>query len=138
MIGAATAFWVVTALVGCGCGARASAQGEWSRIDPKTGIPMGDVLKVEGEAFTLTGNPAMSGRVESKDGNVQLVIEKIGDKTRDEAIKAGGAIDVKKRIESLDAQMVFKVEKQEGKTRLVQVGKSGDFAEWRFEKRPSP
>jgi hypothetical protein len=132
---AAVAIFATAALAGCGCGAVGSAQGEWSRVDPETSVPLGDVLKVEGGSWSLTGNPAMSGKVEAKDGNVQLIIEKVGDQTRAEAIATPGALDTEAKLKELDEQLVFQVESADGKTVLRQVGKKGRFAEWRFEKR---
>lgn len=123
-------------LVGCGCGAASAAQGEWARIDPETSSPLGDVLTIEGKTWKMTGFPAMSGRIESKDGNIQLIIEKVDAKTREEAIKTPGAVNVEKTLKNLDSQLVFEVVEEGGKSTLKQVGKSRDFAEWRFERRP--
>ncbi len=78
----------------------------------------------------------MSGKVESEGGHVQLIIENVGEQSRDEAIKTPGAINVEKTLKNLDAQLVFDVVEEDGKSVLKQVGKSRDFAEWRFEKRP--
>ena len=135
LTGAVAAIIVAAALVGCGCGAVGSVQGEWSRIDPETSVPLGDVLKVDGSAWSMTGNPKMSGKVESKDGKVQLIIEKVGDQTRAEAIATPGAVDTEKRLAELDEQLVFQDESVEGKSILKQVGKKGRYAEWRFAKR---
>ncbi len=97
---------------------------------------MGDVLTIEGSKWKMTGFPAMSGSIQSKEGNVQLIIEKVGDQTREQAIKTPGAKDVAKTLDNLDKQLVFEVVEENGKSRLKQVGKGRDFAEWRFEKRP--
>ncbi len=97
---------------------------------------MGDVLTIEGSTWHITGNPAMGGRVEPKDGNVQLIIEKVGDQTRAEAVATPGVKDMEQRLKNLDEQMVFEVVEEGGKTLLKQVGKSRDFAEWRFERQP--
>lgn len=133
---AAAAVLATAALTGCGCGAAGSAQGRWSRIEPETAIPLGDVLTIEGGSWTMTGNPKMSGKVESKEGKVQLIIEKVGDQTRAQAIATPGAVDTEKRLAELDEQLVFQVETEEGQTILRQVGKKGRFAEWRFVKQP--
>jgi hypothetical protein len=135
MTGVAAAILAAATLSGCGCGAVGSVQGEWSRIDPETSVPLGDVLSVDGSAWTMTGNPKMSGKVDTKDGKVQLIIEKVGDQTRAEAIATPGAVDTEKRLAELDEQLVFQVETVDGKTVLKQVGKKGRFAEWRFAKR---
>jgi hypothetical protein len=132
----AAAALAAAGLAGCGCGAVSAAQGEWARVDPETSSPMGDLLTIEGRSWKMTGFPAMSGRVETKDGHVQLIIEKVGDKTREDAIKTPGAVNVEKTLRNLDAQLVFEVVEAGGKSTLKQVGRSRDFAELRFEKRP--
>jgi hypothetical protein len=93
---------------------------------------MGDVLKIEGDRWTMTGNPSFAGKVSSEGGKVKLVLEKVGDQSRAEAIATPGAQRVKERLESLDEQLVFEVVEQDGKTQLKQVGKGKVFAEWRF------
>jgi hypothetical protein len=133
---AAAALVVTAALVGCGCGAAGASQGQWTRIDPESSVPLGDVLTIDGGAWTMTGNPKMSGRLESKEGKLQLIIEKVGDQTRAEAIATPGALETEKRLAELDEQLVFQVQTDGGKTFLKQVGKKGRFAELRFEKRP--
>lgn len=77
----------------------------------------------------------MSGTVESKDGHIQLIIERVGEQTREEAIKTPGAESVDKELKKLDEQLVFELVDEGGKSTLKQVGKGRDFAEWRFERQ---
>ena len=93
---------------------------------------MGDVLTIDGSSWSMTGNPAMSGRVEYEGGKVQLIIEKVADQTREEAVRTAGVEGVAERLEELDRQLVFEVEKADGESVLKQVGKGKAFSELRF------
>lgn len=130
---------VVAAVSLWGCrGGQAQAEGKWLRVDPKTGSFPGDYLVIEpGGSFHMTGNPAMDGKAEFKDGKLHLVIERVGDMTRAEAIKTPGAVGVEEKLKALDAQLVFELRKEDGDEVMKQVGPSGGFAEWRFERAPS-
>jgi hypothetical protein len=84
----------------------------------------------------MTGNPAMSGKVKIEGSDIHLLIEKVGDQTRAEAVQAHESVE--ERLKDLDAQLVFRIEKDGDDTLLKQVGKpSGFAAEWRFERAPS-
>jgi hypothetical protein len=96
---------------------------------------MGDVLKVTGSSWEMTGFPPLAGRVEKSGARYRLVIEEIGGQTRQETADSPGAKDVEARLKELDAKLVFEIQRDGGKLTLKQVGSSDGFAEWRFEKQ---
>jgi len=109
--------------------------GKWLRVNPKDGSYPGDFIVVKGNSWTMTGNPALAGTLKNEGGKVYFRIEKVGDKTRADAIKEGPSVEM--RLKALDEQLIFKSEDKDGKTMLMQVGLSSGFAaEWRFEKMP--
>jgi hypothetical protein len=117
-----------------GCG-KPRLEGTWSQIDPKTGIEMGNVLTVKGDAWHVTGFPDMDGSIEWKDGKLFLKVEKVAGEDRAAAIKSAGTqVDMEANLKRLDEQMLFDVVTEDGKQVLKQAGPNAIWSEMRFRK----